>query len=220
VKRVFYLLLAGIVISVAASTMVAAQSQPSSLGDYARAVRKTKPKTPPVAKSYDNDNLPNDSTLSVVGKASEPVPGAGKDDAKNDDAKDKGKDAEAKANPDDKSDAQKKAEKSGQIKPGQSPEDRQKAFDVWKEKIDAQKEKLSLLSRELDVLQREERLKQSEFYADTATRVRNPNGFADEDAKYKQQIADKQKAVDEAKAKLTDLQDEARKTGVPNSVAE
>ena len=212
-KRVFSLLLAGIVISVAASTITAAQSQPSSLGDYARAVRKTKPKTPPAAKSYDNDNLPNDGTLSVVGKASEPAVEAGKDNAKD-------KAAEAKANPDDKSDAQKKAEKSGQINPGQSPEDRQKAFDVWKQKIDAQKNKISLLSRELDVLQREERLKQSEFYADTATRVRNPNGFADEDAKYKQQIADKQKAVDEAKAKLTDLQDEARKTGVPNSVAE
>jgi len=215
-KRVFSSLLAGIVISVAASTTAAAQSQPSSLGDYARAVRKTKPKTAPAAKSYDNDNLPNDSTLSVVGKASEPAPEAGKDDAK--DAKDKA--AEAKASPDDKSDAQKKAEKSGQIKPGQSPKDRQKAFDVWKQKIDAQNDKLSLLSRELDVLQREEHLKQAEFYADTATRVRNPNGFADEDAKYKQQIADKQKAVDEAKAKLADLQDEARKAGVPNSAAE
>ena len=218
-KRVFSLLLAGIVISVAASTTAAAQSQPSSLGDYARAVRKTKPRTAPAAKSYDNDNLPNDSTLSVVGKASEPAPEAGKDDAKDkDDTKEKA--AEAKANPDDKSDAQKKAENSGQTKPGQSPEDRQKAFDVWKQKIDAQKDKLSLLSRELDVLQREERLKQSEFYADPANRVQNPNGFANEDAKYKQQIADKQKAVDDAKAKLADLQDEARKAGVPNSAAE
>src|SRR5216684_7496474 len=118
-NRVFSLLLAGIVISVAASTTAAAQSQPSSLGDYARAVRKTKPKAPPTAKSYDNDNLPNDSSLSVVGKASEPAPEAGKDDAKDkDDAKEKA--AEAKANPDDKSDAQKKAENSGQTKPGQS----------------------------------------------------------------------------------------------------
>ncbi len=214
-KRVFSLLLAGIVISVTASTIAAAQSQPSSLGDYARAVRKSKPKTAPTAKSYDNDNLPNLSTLSVVGKTSKPAAEAGKDDAK-----DKDKDAEAKANPDDKSDAQKKAENSGQTKPGQSPEDRQKAFDVWKQKIDAQKDKLDLLSRELDVLQREEHLKQAEFYADTATRVRTPSGFADEDAKYKQQIADKQKAVDEAKAKLADLQDGARKAGVPNSVAE
>jgi hypothetical protein len=212
-KRVFSLLLTGIVISVAASTIAAAQSQPSSLGDYARAVRKSKPKTAPTAKSYDNDNLPNLSTLSVVGKTSEPAAEARKDDAKD-------KDAEAKANPDDKSDAQKKAENSGQTKPGQSPEDRQKAFDVWKQKIDAQKDKLDLLSRELDVLQREEHLKQAEFYADTATRVRTPSGFADEDAKYKQQIADKQKAVDEAKAKLADLQDGARKAGVPNSVAE
>src|SRR5260370_33531335 len=83
-KRVFSLLLAGIVISVAASTTAAAPSQPSSLGDYARAVRKTKPKTAATAKSYDNDNLPNDSTLSAAGKASEPGPGAGRDDAHSD----------------------------------------------------------------------------------------------------------------------------------------
>jgi len=38
-----------------------------SLGDYARAARKNKPETTPTSRHYDNDNLPTDQTLSVVG---------------------------------------------------------------------------------------------------------------------------------------------------------
>ena len=63
-------------------------------------------------------------------------------------------------------------------------------------------------------------MKASEFYADTARRTQNPTGFAKDDADYKQQIADKQKALDDAKAKLNDLQEEARKAGAPTSVAD
>ena len=44
-----------------------------SLGDYARAVRKNKADTSSTARHYDNDNLPTNETLSVVG----PPPGAG-----------------------------------------------------------------------------------------------------------------------------------------------
>ena len=43
-----------------------------SLGDYARAVRKNKAETSSTARHYDNDNLPTNETLSVVG----PPPGA------------------------------------------------------------------------------------------------------------------------------------------------
>jgi hypothetical protein len=38
-----------------------------SLGDYARAVRKNKPESNSATRHYDNDNLPTDQTLSVVG---------------------------------------------------------------------------------------------------------------------------------------------------------
>jgi hypothetical protein len=50
--------------------------------------------------------------------------------------------------------------------------------------------------------------------------VQNPNALFDEDSKYKQQIADKQKAVDDAKSQLTDMQDEARRAGAPSSITE
>ena len=64
----------------------------SSLADYARKVRKdTAPKNKP--KVYDNDNLPTDDKLSVVGPQTTPdaqknAGNAGDDDqAKNDQAK-------------------------------------------------------------------------------------------------------------------------------------
>ena len=218
-KRVFYFSLAAIVTTVAASTFVAAQSQ-ASLGDYARAVKKAHKPEKPSTKVYDNDNLPNNSSLSVVGQTPEPAA----------DPKDQGRDAGSPAKDGErtadgkaageKSEAEKKADKAAQLKPGQAAEERQKALAAWKDKLDEQKGEISLLSRELDVLQREHEIKATEFYANTARRVQNPNGFASEDAKYKKQIAEKQKAVDAAKAKLTDMQDQARKSGAPNSVAE
>jgi hypothetical protein len=213
-KPILRFIPAGVVLAIALGTMAVAQSQSQSLGDYARAARKTKPASKGAAKTYDNDNLPRSTSISVVGQASEPRA----DQSKEQDSKEQGKDAASQGKQDEKSEAEKKPE--AQIKPGQPAEERQKALEVWKEKVDAQKDKVSLLSRELDVLQREHQLKQAEFYADTAARVSNPNGFADEDAKYKQQIADKQKALDDAKAKFEDIQEQARKAGAPNSGSE
>ena len=209
-KRLRSLLLAAFAMSAIMGTMAAAQTQTQPLGDYARAVRKQKP---PEAKSstktFDNDNLPNSSTLSVVGARPE-----------NDAQVDKDKEASPKPNPNEKTDAQKKAESLGQIKPGQSAEERQKAIDVWKQKIDDQKAKTDLLSRELDVTQREYRLRSAAYYADVSNRLKGSGDWEAEEAKYKQQIAEKQKALDEAKTKLGDLTEQAHKAGVPNSAAE
>ena len=43
-----------------------------SLGDYARTVRKNKPDTASANHRYDNDNLPTNETLSVVGQTPDP----------------------------------------------------------------------------------------------------------------------------------------------------
>jgi len=48
-----------------------------SLGDYARAVRKNKADTSSTARHYDNDNLPTNETLSVVGPPPEAAAKAG-----------------------------------------------------------------------------------------------------------------------------------------------
>ena len=213
------LFLSGLVVSSALVVSSGAQSQNQSLGEYARGVKKTKPAqaSPAKPKVYDNENLPTGATLSVVGTASQ--------DASPADAKVETK-ADANAKSADPSKAAPKAngadekKQEAQIKPGQSLEDRKQALDAWQKKLDGQKDKVSLASRELDVLQREYQLKVSEFYSDATHRVQNPNALFDEDSKYKQQIADKQKAVDDAKSQLTDMQDEARRAGAPSSITE
>ena len=67
-----------------------------SLGDYARAVRKDKAEPSSTSRHYDNDNLPTNQPLSVVG----PPPAADADAAPEaEDAKPKSPDKAAAANP-------------------------------------------------------------------------------------------------------------------------
>ena len=182
---------------------IAGAQEPQSLGDYARAMRKEKKTTTP-ARKFDNDNLPRTDVLSVVGKA----------DSSNQGDSDSGQTANA-------GDAQaQSSQMPTAITPGQPPEERQKAYSEWKDKISEQKKKIELLSRELDVTQREYKLRAAAFYADAGNRLRNAAAWDKEDAQYKKQIEDKQKAVDRAKTDLDDLQEQARKAGVPSSVRE
>lgn len=221
-KRAFYFLLTTVV-AFALANAAAAQSQNQSLGDYARAVKKTKPSPAVKAapKVYENDNLPASASLSVVGNAS-----ANDADSSVKTDQDKKSDANADSKPADPSKPEAKtvegADKKpdSELKPGQSAEDRDKALEAFKNKLDGQKDKISLLARELDVLQREYQLKVSEFYSDAAARVQNPNGLVEIDGKYKEQIADKQKSLEDANAELGNMQEEGRRSGAPSSVLE
>jgi hypothetical protein len=172
-------------------------AQDESLGAYARSVRKDK--TPASPKKFDNDNLPTDDKLSVVGKA----------DAAPADAQSASNADQSKAG----DDSSKKSE-------SQSAEERQKANEEWKSKIASQRDKIDLLTRELDVVQREYKLRAAAMYADVGNRLRNSAEWDKEDAQYKQQIADKQKSLDDAKQQLDNLQEQARKDGVPSAMRE
>jgi hypothetical protein len=181
-KRIAYIWLAGLVVAGTLSPL-GGQAQTEPLGDYARTVRKDKEKQPPAAKKYDNDNLPKNDDLSVVGNATaEPADTAASSEPKADD------------------------------KTADSKNDQLKASDEWKKKIADQKDQIDLLSRELDVLQREYRLRAAAFYADAGNRLRDAGGWDKQDAQYKQQISAKQKALDDAKKQLDDLQEQARKS--------
>ena len=181
-----------------------ATTQQQPLGDYARAVRKDK--KPATTKQFDNDNLPADNTLNIVGKADAPG------DAKVDDK------AQAAG---DGADAGKQADsKPPSIQPGESAAERQKTYDSWKDRLTDQKAKVELLSREFDVEQREYQLRAAAMYADAGNRLRNSGNWDKEDADYKQKIEQKKKALDDAKKDLDDMQEDARKAGVPSSVRE
>jgi hypothetical protein len=169
-----------------AQTSSSAQDQ-SSLGDYARKVRKD-PAAKAKPKVFDNDNLPTNDKLSVVG----PPPTADTTPAA----------AAAKpATPADDEQAKKKALAKN-----------------WQDKLTSQKDAIDLASRELDVTQREYQLRAAAMYADVGNRMRNATQWDKEEADYKQKITDKQKALDEAKQKLDDMKEDARKAGVPSAM--
>src|SRR5215471_3950190 len=143
-KRIACVYLAGLILAGLMATFATAQTSTNEqpLGDYARAVRKDK--KPATAKQFDNDNLPAVDKLSVVGNA-----GTTSNDQ-----------AQPAANGAANADQDKKADdKPPSIQPGESQEDRQKTYDVWKDRIAAQKAKMDLLTRELDVEQREYKLR-------------------------------------------------------------
>jgi hypothetical protein len=206
-KRIIYVriaavILAGMMASFASAQNSTAQEQP--LGDYARAVRKDK--KPATAKQFDNDNLPVDDKLSVVGNAG----------ASGDDKPQTAANGAADAGQSDK----KTDDKPPSVQPGESKEDRQKTYDSWKDRLAAQKDKMDLLARELDVEQREYQLRAAAMYADAGNRMRNSGSWDKEDADYKQKIDQKKKAFDDAKKDMDDMQEDARKAGVPSSVRE
>lgn len=97
----------------------------------------------------------------------------------------------------------------------EKPDSRAEKQQLLVSDLDAQKKQMELLSRELDVLNREYRLRAASYYADAGNRLRDPTNWDKEDAQFKQQIAAKQKELDSAKQHLEDVQEQARKAGVP-----
>jgi hypothetical protein len=179
----------------AIATAAQTSSDTQSLGDYAKAVRKQPVSKAQTGKRFDNDNLPADEHISVVGAAPQketPADSAAKaDGAPVDSTEQSTKDADRKA-----------------------------ANDDWKKKLQDQKDQIDLNARELDVVQREYRLRAAAMYADAGSRLRNASQWDKEDADYKQKIAEKQKSLDDARQKLEDMQEEARKAGVPPAIRE
>lgn len=206
-KRIAYLGFASLLVSLLAMPALAqtgSSTQPtssqgqqgSSLGDYARQVKKDGAPAKARPKVFDNDNLPTEDKLSVIGEAR---PATTAQNASENQPAEANGSATAPATP--KSPADEAAEKK-------AAEAKQ-----WQDKLDTQKGQIDLAARELDVTQREYQLRAAAMYADAGNRMRNEAEWDKEDAQYKQQIADKQKALDDAKAKLDDIQENARKAG-------
>jgi len=110
-----------------------------------------------------------------------------------------------------------KAEQDAENAKSTDAADRQKAADDLKQKIARQKEKMDSLSRELDLEQREYRLRAAAFYGDAGDRLRNSAQWDKDDAQYKNDIDSKQKAIEAARQEFDDLQEQARKAGIPEN---
>jgi hypothetical protein len=199
---VFALFTALLASPAAAQSPSPAQDQ-SSLGDYAKKIRKDPGTAKARPKVFDNDNLPTNDKLSVVGQQSAA------------DAAGAASGAAPAATPGAAPSDDKKAAKTDD-----DQAKKQAAWKSWQTKLTAQKDQIDLASRELDVLQREYQLRAAAMYADAGNRMRNEAQWDKQDADYKQKIADKQKAVEDAKQKLTEMQEEARKDGVPSAMVD
>lgn len=162
-----------------------------SLGEVARTARKGKTQQTAATHRYDNDNLPVNDHLSVVGPA--PAPSSLTADGT----------TQTPA-----------ASTAPAVDPKIAAADRQKAADEWKDKIDDQKKQIESANHELDLVQREYRLRAAAQYSDAGNRLRNSAQWDKESADFKKQLEDKQKAVDAAKQDLENLQEQARKAGV------
>ena len=165
-----------------------------SLGEVARSARTGKAHQSAANHQYDNDNLPKNDHLSVVG----PAPAASAN----------GSNQTGDASPQDQAATQATADRKA------AAEERQRAADEWKSKIDDQKQKVASLSHELELTQREYRLRAVAMYSDAGNRLRNSATWDKEDADFKKQLDEKQKAVDAAKQELDNLTEQARKAGV------
>jgi hypothetical protein len=183
----------------------------TSLGDYARKVRKEPDTVKAKPKVFDNDSLPKDDKLSIVGQPAAIAAATPADAGEKTSGPSEGK-AAARAENKPK-ESSKESSEDEQVK-------KEAAWKEWQSKVTAQKDQIALASRELDVLQREYQLRAAAMYADAGNRIRNSADWDKQDAEYKQKIADKQKAVEDAKQKLADMQEEARKAGVPSSMIE
>lgn len=170
-----------------------------SLADYAREAKKNKTETSSASHHYDNDNLPTNGDLSVVG----PPPAT---DIKKDAAPEDAKTATAP--------------KAPAVDPAATAAEHQKAADELAKNIQKQKEKIDWLSHDLDLEQREYRLRAAAFYGDAGDRLRNAGKWDKDDAQFKSDIASKQQAVDAARQELDALQEQARKAGVQEKVQE
>jgi hypothetical protein len=155
-----------------------------SLGDYAKAARKNKAEPSSTTRHFDNDNLPTDDSVSVVG----PPPAA-----------------DAKAA---------ETAQAANVSAADTNADRQKTADEWAKKLDQQKAKIDTLNHELDLDQREYRLRAAEIYGDAGNRLRNQAEWDKEDKQYRSDMETKQKAVADAQQKLDEMQEQERKAGV------
>jgi hypothetical protein len=164
------------------------QSPPFSLGEYGNTLGGAELTHTKAPRVYDNDNLPSTDGVSVVGT----VPDESSN-FRNDAASDPGT----------KSDIKNKSET--EIKPGQSLQERQEAYAHWNKRISKRIETVEQLARELDDLKRNAPMSVAILH------------LWPDDQMYLQLVVERQKALDVAEANLSDLQEQARKAGVPSS---
>jgi hypothetical protein len=190
---------------IACGVIFVASAGAQSLVDVAKQTR-ARQKANPNAKVIDNDVIP--STLDVSSSA----PAASSPAASNTSGS-----TELVARKDGTAgnqEAAKEESKTDAEKASAATED-QKNINLWTKQINDEKKEISQLERELNVAQREAGLHAAVYYADAGSMLRDSGKFAEDNKRLQAEIDTKTQALAAAKQKLADLQEEARKAGVP-----
>jgi len=169
-----------------------------SVVDVARASR-ARQKANPNAKVIDNDVIP--SAIDASSYTSPYASARASDDKKDDSSA--------------KKDAAKDENKTGDKT--STADDDQKNIDSWMKLINDEKKEIRQLERELNVAQREAGVRSAVYYADAGTMLRDSAKYAEDNRKLQAEIETKTQALASAKQKLADLEEQARKAGVPSS---
>lgn len=173
-----------------------------SVADVAKQSR-ARQKANPNARVIDNDVIPSSIEISSSTPAStSSTPATASSEGKKDETSGK----EEAAKDENKTEQEKSA----------NAED-QKNIDAWKKQINEEKKEINQLTRELNVAQREAGLHNAVYYADAGAMLRDQAKFAEDSRKLQAEIDAKSQALTDAKQKLADLQEQARKAGVPSN---
>ena len=185
-------------VATAALLLAVSGAWAQSLADVARASRKSKAQQSATTKYFDNDNLPRNQKVSVVGPQSST------------DATSSASSGSADPNKDAQPAKEGASESKAPAASTKSPADQKPAGDAMKSKIEAQKQKIETISKDLDLTEREYRLRAVQMYSDAGNRLRNAEQWDKDDAQYKKEIADKQATLDAAKQELAQMEEQER----------
>jgi hypothetical protein len=201
--------------------MLVGTAMSQSLADQAKAVRQQPKKS--AAKVYTEDDLPSvpESKMAEESHAAEATAtnAEAAKEAPAVDASTASVDAEKK---DDAgaSDATKEDDAAAKEKEEAAKAAAEAQANELKAKVNDKQEEVKSLEKELDLMQRENKLRQASYYGDAGTQLRDQKKWADEQRQYQTDIEAKQKALAEAKEKLDDTREQARKSGIPESKVE
>ncbi len=177
-----------------------ASAQDQSLADAARLHKQQQTGKPTAAKVFTNDDLPTTETISTVGAA--PADNTPTKPIANDNGTDAGQSPSA-------------APAKDGAKADDPAKDKKKSWEDWQKKIETQRASVAQMQKENDEIERQYKLTTGNYYNSAQQRVYDGAAMAKEDAAYKEQMGQKRKAIEDAKQKVDDMQEDARKAGVP-----
>jgi hypothetical protein len=184
------------------SVCVAAQTPQPSLGDFARQQRQAKKAAP--TKVYTNEDF---------SASKQPIADAPAPDATSSSATTTG------ATADEKTASAAKAAPAKDSGAAAADPAKAAAFvdKAYRASVQKERAEIARLEKEIAEADRKTKIQSTNYYTDAGSRLRDPKAWTDQRAKMDKEMADNQQKLQEARTRLDDLLEQARKLGIPAS---